>query len=134
MTIVIVEIYRIVMRLISLSLGNQVKRLRNGGKLAAYRSASTNSKQIYLIIELPLKFSFDAKFSQRDYVFKIFFWLLQSVEFILTHNLLKVAEDACGVLEELTKCFRILPNCLKLFFVLNYRSYFGRRVSRSKCN
>ena len=37
-----------------------------GGKLVACRSASTDSKQIYLIIELQLKFSLDARFSQRD--------------------------------------------------------------------
>ena len=37
-----------------------------GGKLAACRSASTDSKQIYLIIELQLKLSLDARFSQRD--------------------------------------------------------------------
>ena len=84
-----------------------------GGKLAACRSASTDLKQIYLIIELQLKFSLDARFSQRDKVFKIFFWLQQSVEFTVTYNLLKVAEDACGLLEELTKCSHILPKCLK---------------------
>ena len=81
--------------------------------MAACRSASTDSKQIYLIIELQLKFSLDARFSQRDQVFKIFFWLQQSVEFTDTYNLLKVAEDACGVWEELTECFHILPKCLK---------------------
>ena len=46
-------------------------------------------------------------------MFKIFFWLQQSVEFTVTYNLLKVAEDACGLLEELTKCSHILPKCLK---------------------
>ena len=39
---------------------------------------------MYFIIELQLKFSCDANFSQRDYVFNIFFWLQQSVEFLLS--------------------------------------------------
>ena len=60
-----------------------------------------------------MKFSFDVRFSLRDYVFKMCFWLQQSMEFILTYNLLKVVEDARGVFEELAECFRILSNYLK---------------------
>ena len=50
-----------------------------------------------------MKFSFDVRFSLRDYVFKMCFWLQQSMEFILTYNLLKVVEDARGVFEELAE-------------------------------
>ena len=35
------------------------------------------------------------------------------MEFTVTYKLLKVAEDACGLLDELTKCSHILPKCLK---------------------